>query len=119
MLQPVAKQESESTMPPYGTDYWFMTPVSNPDNTAQELPLSLAVMDVRSNCCSTTQLGARHHKSSVLDGLQRRLWHRVVVSSSESERCELLYMSEQRVVFCKFSGSMPGTSRVSGRSTLK
>ncbi|MQM20819.1 hypothetical protein Taro_053847 [Colocasia esculenta] len=32
-----------------------MTPVSNPDNTTQELPLSLAVMDVRSNCRSTTQ----------------------------------------------------------------
>ncbi|MQM18415.1 hypothetical protein Taro_051406 [Colocasia esculenta] len=27
-----------------------------------------------------------------------------VVSSSESECCELLYLSEQRVVFCKFSG---------------
>ncbi|MQL69437.1 hypothetical protein Taro_001717 [Colocasia esculenta] len=37
-----------------GTDYWFMTPVSNPDNTTQELPLSLAAMDVRSNYLSTT-----------------------------------------------------------------
>ncbi|MQM07641.1 hypothetical protein Taro_040479 [Colocasia esculenta] len=36
-----------------GTYYWFMTPVSNPDNTTQELPLSLAVTDERSNCRST------------------------------------------------------------------
>ncbi|MQM23019.1 hypothetical protein Taro_056080, partial [Colocasia esculenta] len=43
--QPVAKHESERTTPPHGTDYWFMTPVSNPDNTAQELPLSLAATD--------------------------------------------------------------------------
>ncbi|MQM11590.1 hypothetical protein Taro_044497 [Colocasia esculenta] len=46
MLQPVAKLESESTTPPHGTDYWFMMPVSNPDNTSQELPFSLAVTDV-------------------------------------------------------------------------
>ncbi|MQM02254.1 hypothetical protein Taro_035020 [Colocasia esculenta] len=26
-------------------DYWFMTPVSNPDNTTQELPLSLVATD--------------------------------------------------------------------------
>ncbi|MQM14809.1 hypothetical protein Taro_047744 [Colocasia esculenta] len=38
-------------------------------------------------------LGARRCGSSVSDGLQRRLWRRVVVSSSESERCELLYPS--------------------------
>ncbi|MQM10454.1 hypothetical protein Taro_043348 [Colocasia esculenta] len=37
-----------------GTDYWFMTPVSNPDNTTQELPLSLAVTDKMSNCRSTS-----------------------------------------------------------------
>ncbi|MQM00177.1 hypothetical protein Taro_032911 [Colocasia esculenta] len=48
--------ESESTTPPHGTDYWFMTPVSNPDNTTQELPLSLAATDERSNCSSTTQV---------------------------------------------------------------
>ncbi|MQM05981.1 hypothetical protein Taro_038806 [Colocasia esculenta] len=36
------------------------------------------------------QLGARRRGSSVSDGLRRRLWRRVVVSSSESERCELL-----------------------------
>ncbi|MQL91224.1 hypothetical protein Taro_023830 [Colocasia esculenta] len=36
------------------------------------------------------QLGARHRGCSVSDGLRRRLWRRVVVSSSESERCELL-----------------------------
>ncbi|MQM11935.1 hypothetical protein Taro_044847 [Colocasia esculenta] len=41
-------------MPPHGIDYWFMMPVSNPDNTVQELHLSLAVTDVRSNCSSTT-----------------------------------------------------------------
>ncbi|MQL96113.1 hypothetical protein Taro_028786 [Colocasia esculenta] len=56
MLQPIAKHESESTTPPHGTDYWFMTPVSNLDNTTQELPVSLAVTDVRSNCRSTTQV---------------------------------------------------------------
>ncbi|MQM20574.1 hypothetical protein Taro_053597 [Colocasia esculenta] len=39
------------------------------------------------------QLGARGHGSSVLDGLQRRLWRRVVVISSESECCvRLPYM---------------------------
>ncbi|MQM15687.1 hypothetical protein Taro_048638 [Colocasia esculenta] len=54
------------------------------------------------------QLGAHHRRSSVSDGLQRRLWCHVVVSSSESERCELLYLSEQRVVFCKFSRSVGG-----------
>ncbi|MQL83274.1 hypothetical protein Taro_015756 [Colocasia esculenta] len=43
------------------------------------------------------QVGARCRGSSVSDGLQRRLWRRVVVSSSESERCELLYSSELRV----------------------
>ncbi|MQM08228.1 hypothetical protein Taro_041083 [Colocasia esculenta] len=31
-----------------------MMPVSNPDNTTQELPLNLAATDVRSNCRSTT-----------------------------------------------------------------
>ncbi|MQL90918.1 hypothetical protein Taro_023520 [Colocasia esculenta] len=38
-----------------GMDYWFMTPVSYPDNTTQELPLSLAVKDERSNCRSKPQ----------------------------------------------------------------
>ncbi|MQM01875.1 hypothetical protein Taro_034634 [Colocasia esculenta] len=33
------------------------------------------------------QLGARHRGSPVSDGLRRRLWCRVVVSSSESEHC--------------------------------
>ncbi|MQM18901.1 hypothetical protein Taro_051899 [Colocasia esculenta] len=42
----MAKHEPKNTMPPHGIDYWFMTPVSNPDNTAQELPLSLAVTDI-------------------------------------------------------------------------
>ncbi|MQL69436.1 hypothetical protein Taro_001718 [Colocasia esculenta] len=37
-----------------GTNYGFMTPVSNPDNKTQELPVSLAATDVRSNCRSTT-----------------------------------------------------------------
>ncbi|MQL79700.1 hypothetical protein Taro_012140 [Colocasia esculenta] len=36
------------------------------------------------------QLEARRRGSSVSDRLRRRLWCRVVVSSSESERCELL-----------------------------
>ncbi|MQM19453.1 hypothetical protein Taro_052458, partial [Colocasia esculenta] len=49
-------------------------------------------------------LGARRRGISVSDGLQRRLWRRVVVSSSENECCELLYPSELRVVFCKSSG---------------
>ncbi|MQM10534.1 hypothetical protein Taro_043424 [Colocasia esculenta] len=55
-LPPRAKHEPESTTPPHETDYWFMTQVSNPDNTTQELPLSLAVTDVRSNCRSTRQV---------------------------------------------------------------
>ncbi|MQL68069.1 hypothetical protein Taro_000372 [Colocasia esculenta] len=36
-----------------GTDYWLIKPISNPDNTTQELPLSFAVTDERSNCHST------------------------------------------------------------------
>ncbi|MQM22839.1 hypothetical protein Taro_055897, partial [Colocasia esculenta] len=36
-----------------GTDYWLIRPISNPDNTTQEKPLSLAVTDERSNCRST------------------------------------------------------------------
>ncbi|MQL69786.1 hypothetical protein Taro_002070 [Colocasia esculenta] len=39
------------------------------------------------------QLGALHRGSSVSDGMLRRLWRRVVASSSESERCELLTVS--------------------------
>ncbi|MQL68675.1 hypothetical protein Taro_000950 [Colocasia esculenta] len=54
------------------------------------------------------QLGARRRGSSVSDGLRRRLWHRVVVSRSESDYCELLYPSELRVVFCKSSGATLG-----------
>ncbi|MQM01569.1 hypothetical protein Taro_034329 [Colocasia esculenta] len=42
-----------------GIDYWFMTPVSNSDNTTQELPLSLAATNVRSNCSSTTTSKAK------------------------------------------------------------
>ncbi|MQL73977.1 hypothetical protein Taro_006330 [Colocasia esculenta] len=34
-------------------DYWLIRPVSNSDNTTQEQPLSLAVMDERSNRRST------------------------------------------------------------------
>ncbi|MQL76660.1 hypothetical protein Taro_009052 [Colocasia esculenta] len=60
MLTPIAKQEPESSTPPHGTDYWFMTPVSNPDNTTQELLLSLTVTDVRSNCSSTTQVKSKN-----------------------------------------------------------
>ncbi|MQL91870.1 hypothetical protein Taro_024479 [Colocasia esculenta] len=36
-----------------GTNYWLIRPVSNPDNTTQEQPLSLAVTEERSNCRST------------------------------------------------------------------
>ncbi|MQL86896.1 hypothetical protein Taro_019433 [Colocasia esculenta] len=46
-------------MPPHGIDYWFMMPVSNPNNTAQERPLSPTVTDVRSNCRSTTTSKAK------------------------------------------------------------
>ncbi|MQL76081.1 hypothetical protein Taro_008458 [Colocasia esculenta] len=47
------------------------------------------------------QLGARRCGSLVSDGLQRRLWHRVVVSSSESERCvQLPCMIRARVAGC-------------------
>ncbi|MQM02262.1 hypothetical protein Taro_035027 [Colocasia esculenta] len=48
------------TTPPHGADYWFMTPVSNLDNTTQELPLSLAVTDARSNYSSTTQIKSKN-----------------------------------------------------------
>ncbi|MQM21278.1 hypothetical protein Taro_054315 [Colocasia esculenta] len=53
----IAKHKPESTTPTptHETDYWFMTPVSNSDNTTQEQPLSLAVTDVKSNCSSTIQ----------------------------------------------------------------
>ncbi|MQL89529.1 hypothetical protein Taro_022105 [Colocasia esculenta] len=49
-----------------GTDYWLIRPVSNPDNTTQEQPLSLAVTDERSNCRSmrtsqTTVEANQHH----------------------------------------------------------
>ncbi|MQL88970.1 hypothetical protein Taro_021540 [Colocasia esculenta] len=54
------------------------------------------------------QLGAHCRGSSMSDGLRMRVWCRVVVSSSESECCELLYLSERRVVFCKSSGSVGG-----------
>ncbi|MQL84510.1 hypothetical protein Taro_017025 [Colocasia esculenta] len=53
------------------------------------------------------ELWARRRGSSVSDGLRRRLWRRVFVSSIESECCELLYLSELRVVFCKSSGNNP------------
>ncbi|MQM13902.1 hypothetical protein Taro_046829 [Colocasia esculenta] len=36
-----------------GTNYWLIRSVSNPNNTTQEQPLSLAVTDERSNCRST------------------------------------------------------------------
>ncbi|MQM07216.1 hypothetical protein Taro_040050 [Colocasia esculenta] len=60
------------------------------------------------------QLGARRRGSSVSDGLRRRLWRRVVVSSSESKCCELLYPSELRVVFFKSSGLQLLLCRVRG-----
>ncbi|MQL78003.1 hypothetical protein Taro_010417, partial [Colocasia esculenta] len=72
-----------------GIDYWFMMPVSNPDNTTQELPLSLTVTDERSNCSSTTTS-------------QR------TVETNQHHTC--------RPHSCR---SMPGTFRDSGPSSLK
>jgi len=72
-----------------GTDYWLIRPVSNPDNTTQEQPLSLAVTDERSNCRSTRK---------------------------KSNNCGDQPTPHLQTHSCR---SMPGTSRVSGRSTLK
>ncbi|MQL69923.1 hypothetical protein Taro_002219 [Colocasia esculenta] len=72
-----------------GTDYWLIRPISNPDNTTQELPLSLAVTDERSNCRSTRK---------------------------KSNNCGDQPTPHLQTHNCR---PMPGTSRVSGRSTLK
>ncbi|MQL76154.1 hypothetical protein Taro_008529 [Colocasia esculenta] len=72
-----------------GTDYWLIRPVSIPDNTTQELLLSLAVRDERSNCRST-----RKKSNNCGDQLTPHL-------QTHSYK------------------PMPGTSRVFGRSTLK
>ncbi|MQL95171.1 hypothetical protein Taro_027837 [Colocasia esculenta] len=72
-----------------GTDYWLIRPISNPDNTTQEQPLSLAVTDERSNCRSTRK---------------------------KSNNCGDQPTPHLQTHSCM---SMPGTSRVSGRSTLK
>ncbi|MQL74458.1 hypothetical protein Taro_006821 [Colocasia esculenta] len=48
--------------------------------------------------------GARRHGSSVSDGFAEMAVTPCVVSSSKSECCELLYLSELRVVLRKFSG---------------
>ncbi|MQM22148.1 hypothetical protein Taro_055196 [Colocasia esculenta] len=66
-----------------------MNHISNPDNTTQEQPLSLTVTDERSNCRST-----RKKSNNCGDQLTPHL---------QTHSCR----------------SMPGTSRVSGRSTLK
>ncbi|MQM16462.1 hypothetical protein Taro_049422, partial [Colocasia esculenta] len=59
-----------------GTDYWFMTSVSNPDNTTQELPLSLVATDVRSSCSSTTTCKAKElWRPTKPPHLQAHAWH--------------------------------------------
>ncbi|MQL69409.1 hypothetical protein Taro_001701 [Colocasia esculenta] len=72
-----------------GMDYWLIRPISNPDNATQEQPLSLAVTDERSNCRSTRK------KSN----------------NCGDQPTPHLQTHNRR--------PMPGTSRVSGRSTLK
>ncbi|MQL82134.1 hypothetical protein Taro_014593 [Colocasia esculenta] len=49
-----------------GTNYCLIRPVSNPDKTTQEQPLSLAVTDERSNCHST----------------RTRFWRKVTLAST-------------------------------------
>ncbi|MQM11129.1 hypothetical protein Taro_044032 [Colocasia esculenta] len=60
-------------------DYWFMTPVSNLDNTTQELPLNLAVKDERSNCRSTSTsqrtVETNQHHNLQTTQLQAHAWH--------------------------------------------
>ncbi|MQL84130.1 hypothetical protein Taro_016633 [Colocasia esculenta] len=72
-----------------GTDYWLIRPISNPDNTTQEQPLSLAVTNERSNCRSTRK---------------------------KSNNCGDQPTPHLQTHSCR---PMPGTSKVSGRSTLK
>ena len=72
-----------------GTVYWLIKPVSNPDKTTQEQPLSLAVTDERSNCRSIRK---------------------------KSNNCGDQPTPHLQTHNCR---PMPGTSRVSGRSTLK
>ncbi|MQL70855.1 hypothetical protein Taro_003181, partial [Colocasia esculenta] len=67
-----------------GTDYWLIRPVSNPDNTTQEQPLSLAVTDERSNCRSTRKKSnncgdqptprLQTHNCRSMPGTSRGLW---------------------------------------------
>ncbi|MQM12753.1 hypothetical protein Taro_045672 [Colocasia esculenta] len=57
-----------------------MTPVSNPDNTTQELPLSLAAKDERSNCRSmitkqVKQLWRPTNTTPADTQLQVHTWH--------------------------------------------
>ncbi|MQL86886.1 hypothetical protein Taro_019421, partial [Colocasia esculenta] len=49
------------------------------------------------------ELGARRRGSSVSDEFTEAVVAPCDVSSSGSECCELLYLSELRVVLCKFS----------------
>ncbi|MQM05842.1 hypothetical protein Taro_038658 [Colocasia esculenta] len=61
-----------------GMDYWLIRPVSNPDNTTQEQPLSLAVKDERSNCRSTRtsqQLWRLTNTTPADTQLQVHAWH--------------------------------------------
>ncbi|MQL74581.1 hypothetical protein Taro_006949 [Colocasia esculenta] len=54
------------------------------------------------------QLGARHRGSSLSDGLQRRLWHRVLSVAVRVSVVSSCSLSELRAVFCKSSGSVGG-----------
>ncbi|MQM18330.1 hypothetical protein Taro_051319 [Colocasia esculenta] len=62
------------------------------------------------------QLGARRRGSSVSDGLRRRLWRLVVVSSSESERCETVTL-KIRCAYDIATANRMGYKMVEGRVT--
>ncbi|MQM08269.1 hypothetical protein Taro_041122, partial [Colocasia esculenta] len=53
-------------------------------------------------------LGAHRRGSSVSDGLQRRLWRRVLSVAVRANIVSSCSLSELRAVFCKSSGSMGG-----------
>ncbi|MQL98980.1 hypothetical protein Taro_031697, partial [Colocasia esculenta] len=56
-----------------------------------------------SRVCAKTLLGARHHGSSVSDGLQRRLWRRVLSAAVRASVVSSCSLSELRAVFCESS----------------
>ncbi|MQM04000.1 hypothetical protein Taro_036774 [Colocasia esculenta] len=65
-----------------GTDYWLIRPISNPDNTTQEQPLSLIATDPQSNISSTnsqvkklTVETNKHHHYLQSHTLQAHVWH--------------------------------------------